>query len=390
MKKYSGSLLLVLGIGILVGVIYMNNAVSRQVRIFSSYTLLTSSWENYKTRFINKDGRVIDYSQEAITTSEGQSYAMLQAVWIDDKDTFDKVWLWTKTNLDRPNDNLFGWRWGKMGGENYGLLPDGGNNSASDADGDIALALVLAGKRWNNEKYIDEARGIVSDMWKIEVDTVKGKPYLTAGSWAKSTNEIVVNPSYFAPYQWRVFAKIDTKNNWNSLIDPAYELLSLASHDKLDKEKAVGLPPDWMTVSKVDGKVSVTNLPKLTTGFGYDAMRVPWRIALDYIWNKEPKAKEYLTSFSYLKDLYNKNQSIPGSFSHDGQITNSRENPAMYANLLGYFMVVEPDLAKKIYEQKITNLYSNDTNSFRNDLAYYEENWLWFGAALYSNYLVMY
>src|SRR5437016_10118896 len=44
--------------------------------------VLTNSWTAYKQQFIQQDGRVIDWMSEGNTTSEGQSYAMLRAVWM--------------------------------------------------------------------------------------------------------------------------------------------------------------------------------------------------------------------------------------------------------------------------------------------------------------------
>src|SRR5438034_429797 len=121
MKKFLGFILLFLAIGIALYVWYQNSQYSGLTRTFSSYTLLSSSWEKYKTRFLNKDGRIIDYQQSSVTTSEGQSYAMLRSVWIDDKDTFDLVWNWTKNDMKRPKDNLLGWRWGKEKNGKYGF-----------------------------------------------------------------------------------------------------------------------------------------------------------------------------------------------------------------------------------------------------------------------------
>ena len=56
-------------------------------------------------------GRTLDPSQGGITTSEGQSYTMMRAVWSDDRATFDSSWQWTKDNLQRP-DRLLSWRFG--------------------------------------------------------------------------------------------------------------------------------------------------------------------------------------------------------------------------------------------------------------------------------------
>ena len=387
MKNYIALSLIIAGLIIIASVFYLNSPYSQQTRTFSSYTLLTSSWEKYKQKFINKDGRVIDYSQGDITTSESQSYALLQSVWVDDKKAFDLVWKWTKNNLKRKSDNLFGWRWGKLTSGNYGFLENGGDNSASDADTDITLALILAARRWNQEIYLTQAKTILPDLWKIDTDTINGQNYLIAGNWAKSQDKDIINPSYFAPYAWRIFNKVNT-NNWQSLINPAYQILMASGQMNLDKGATSGLPPDWIMIDRHTGQLEHTNLNGLTSNYSYDAMRIPWRIAIDYKWNNEDKAQIYLNSLSKLSDDYSRNGKLPDGYSHDGAPLNSIENPAMYGTSLGYFMVIYPDLAKDIYDQKIIRLYSNDTNSFRQDLTYYDENWLWFGAALYLNHIV--
>ena len=391
MKKYLGLLFIIIGLGLLVSVLYVKK-YGQQTRTFSPYTLLTSSWENYKVRFINKDGRVIDYSQGDVTTSEGQSYAMLQAVWIDDKATFDNVWTWTVDSMRRPNDHLFGWRWGKIDPikDDYGFLPNGGDNSAADADSDIALALILAGQRWRDTNYTEEAKAIISDIWKIETDMINGKRYLVAGNWAIGSDKDIVNPSYLAPYAWKLFAKVDSSTDWNSLVNPAYELLTSSSNIPLNKDKSVGLPPDWVAITKPEGMITAANTAELTTNYSFDAIRVPWRVAMDFVWNKDKSALSYLQSLNYIGSYYQQNEKLPSGFDHAGNPLNSNENPTMYATSLFYFRLTDQKQAEAVYQNKIINLYSNDTNSFRNDLPYYESNWIWFGTALYLNYLVTY
>lgn len=391
MKKYAGFLLLIIGVAIIFFVWYSNSRYSAYTRTFSSYTLLQSSWEKYKVNFLSNDGRIIDKTLNNITTSEGQSYAMLRAVWSDDRRTFDKVWQFTQNNLQHKNDKLFGWKWGQIEGERYGFMGDGGENSASDADSDIALALILAGNRWHDERYIEQSKAILKDMWEIETAEANGKRYLIAGNWAKSSESIIVNPSYFAPYAWRIFAKADKERDWNSLVDPAYELLSKSGSDKLDTEKSIGLPPDWVSVVLETGELKAPPLPNLKTNYSYDAMRVPWRVALDYQWNRDARAYDYLSSLSVFSILYkNGEYKLASSYSHDGKVQEDYENPTMYSTSIGYFMVIEPEMAKKIYEEKILSLYSTDKTSFNDTIPYYEQNWLWFGAALYNNRLVAY
>jgi endoglucanase len=147
------------------------------------------------------------------------------------------------------------------------------------------------------------------------------------------------------------------------------------------------LPPDWITINRSDGSISSSNVSNLSMNYSFDAMRIPWRIALDYTWNHNAEAINYLKSLNYLKVVYDNQGKIPIGFTHEGLPLQDAENPAMYATALAYFMVVDPQKAQKIYDQKILQLYSNDTNSFRDVLPYYEENWLWFGSALYLHYL---
>src|SRR5260221_14387669 len=111
MRKLIGIVLIFVGIFIFIFIFYANSMLSKQTRIFSPYSLLTSSWENYKKQFIKSDGRSVDPNQNNITTSEAQGYALLRAVWVDDKPTFDEVYKFTISNMKRSNDNLFGWRY---------------------------------------------------------------------------------------------------------------------------------------------------------------------------------------------------------------------------------------------------------------------------------------
>lgn len=389
MRKPLGMILLILGVFIGLFVVYENSNVSKKTRIFSPYSLLSSSWNMYKEKFLFKNGRTIDPSQQNITTSEAQSYAMLRAVWVDDKTTFDNVYNFTKTQMKRPRDNLFGWRYGQLENGKYGFTPDGGDNSAADADSDIAYALLLASKRWNESKYQAEALPIIKDLWKYETATVSGgKRYLIAGNWAQDQQKLVINVSYFAPYEWRAFAKVDPQDNWQSLIDPSYQLLANVGKLPLDTSKGAGLPPDWIAIDTKTTQITPANLDNLKTTYSFDAMRTPWRIALDYQWYKEPQAEAYLkSSYTSLAQDYQNNRTLVTTYSHAGERLSANENPAMYATALGYFLHVNKSVADQIYQDKIIKLYSNDQNGFNKDIPYYEQNWLWFGAAFYNNFL---
>src|SRR5919199_3538556 len=120
---------------------------------------LSALWSFYKYHYV-RDGRVVALDEGGITTSEGQSYAMLRAVWSDDPWTFERVWNWTRDTLQVRGDHLFAWKWKDR------VLD---RHSAADADTDIALALILASRRFSRPGYLDAARAILSDIWQKEV-----------------------------------------------------------------------------------------------------------------------------------------------------------------------------------------------------------------------------
>lgn len=384
-----GALLLALGTVLLIfaALLFYLFRVNRPT--FSPYTVLTASWEYYKQRHIDNTGRVIDFvDQGDLTTSEGQSYAMLRAVWIDDQTTFDQVWNWTQNNLKRPNDALFGWRWELNDSGQGGFSPDGGENSASDADQDIALALILASRRWANDEYLNQARPILADTWQINTASVSGQRYLTAGNWAISEEAIILNPSYFPPYAWRIFAQVDPERDWESLIDPAYDVLNKSAELPLNTNESSGLPPNWIALNPQSGELSAPNSDLLTTHYSYDAVRIPWRIALDHFWFKESRAEAYLnTAFAGLLEEYRQNNRLVSEYRHNGEPLTDHESPTMYATFLSLLQVISPEEADQLYQNKILTLYSNDENGFLSTIPYYEQNWLWFASALYLDQL---
>jgi endo-1,4-beta-D-glucanase Y len=389
-KKIFGAVLILLACVIVMVVLYKNSQKSRIPIVFSPTTMINGLWENYKIDYWDQNtGRTFDKQRNDITTSEGQSYAMLRAVWQDDKTTFDKTWQWTKLNLKRQNDSLFSWQYGTTSNGSLGVMTEnGGENSASDADTDIAVSLIFASARWNEPNYLNEARTVIQDIWNNEVITISGKPYLTANNLEKNSPQTaLVNPSYFTPYAYRMFAQVTPEHNWTGVVDTSYEILQKSIHDPLDNTQTAEIPPDWIFIDKSMGNIKPANTGDLSSNFSYDAMRIPFRITLDYIWYAEPRAKQILESMTFLSQEWENKKALYTSYSHNGQPLTAQEAPAIYGGTLGYFMVQNPQLADAVYINKLQVLYNPDTNSWKEHLGYYDANWAWFGLALYNNRL---
>ena len=352
-------------------------AVKNSKRIF------TSTWDTYKKTFIQNKGNTIDPATNQ-TTSEGQSYAMLRAVWMNDKESFDTSWNWTKKNLQQSN-NLFAWKYGTKNGKT-GIID---KSSATDADEDIALALAFAGKRWNNQQYKSASREIIEAIWANEIKTVGNKPYIVAGNWAKNKDVAIINPSYLSPASYRVFAEIDTKHPWNKVVDSSYVALNACAKSNLDTKTSVGLPPNWCAIDASGKAVPSTEKDLNSTAYSYDAFRTSWRIALDYQWFGETRAKKYLESQDFVREEWNKNKKILVGYTHDGKPWENYESAGAYAANLANFVVTDKEAAKTMYEQKVLpKLYEDAKESYWEDPKnYYTQNWAWFGTALYANQL---
>jgi len=346
---------------------------------------LKISWESYRRDFIQDDGRTKDPMRDLATTSEGQSYSLLRAVWMDDRATFDRVLTWSNSNLRVRGDALFGFLWGRHADGSWSILDSA---VATDADQDIALALIFAHRRWGQQSYLDQAWAILADLWRKTVVELRGRPYLTAGDWAIDQPQPTLNPSYLAPYAYRIFARIDPDHAWAGLLDTSYEALHAASELPLDTASSAYLPPNWCAIDRESGQI-VAPGPRLDTNFGYDAFRTYWRLALDARWFGEPRALAYLERSYLLPQRWERDGRIAAVYRHDGTALREQEDPTLYGGLIGNLALTDPAAAQRLYAQEIVPLLvRQDGRVYWSDPSnYYLQNWLWFGLALYADRL---
>jgi endoglucanase len=349
--------------------------------------LLEESWIAYRQRFIQADGRVIDWEEGARTVSEGQAYAMLRAVLADDPDTFELTLRWAENNLKRPNlpndadgvDHLWAWKWGKTTDGRWGIV-DG--NFASDADIDAITALIFAARRWQRPDYLDLARLKLADLWvqsTVAAPTLAEDPprYLAPGpisAFQPRPGAIYLNPSYLAPYAFRLFAQVDPDHDWLALVESSYGVLAQAA-----ALSSSGLPSDWIildiTTQTVEASPQNGSLP---SRYGFDAYRVWWRIAWDAAWFQEAKAVTFLEqNLPFLEQLWQQQQRIPAVLALSGRPLVDYEATGQYAMLYPAFQQINPATALAMYQQKLVDTYQNGT--WDNANAYYVQNLAWLG-----------
>ncbi|HEY9805534.1 MAG TPA: glycosyl hydrolase family 8, partial [Candidatus Obscuribacterales bacterium] len=340
--------------------------------------LLQQSWVAYRQRFIQADGRVIDREAGDRSTSEGQAYAMLRAVLIDDPATFAKTLEWAENNLQRQangkrTDQLWVWKWGrKEQGPNespkWGAIDP---NFASDADIDAITALILAARRWQKPEYLKLAQAKLQDLWRFSTVAAGGQRYLLPGPATAFQQQTVIqlNPSYFAPYAFRLFAQVDPNHNWLSLVDSSYQVLENSA-----TLSAAGLPSDWVALETTTGEFQPLPLTApLKSQYSFDAYRVWWRVAWDAELFQSAPAQAYLQKhLGFLQTQWRSQQKIPAIFDLSGAPTVSYEATAQYAMLYPAWRRLDPAIAEQVWQRKLQPQYRN--GFWDNTSAYYVQN----------------
>ncbi|HEX2513725.1 MAG TPA: glycosyl hydrolase family 8, partial [Chloroflexota bacterium] len=330
--------------------------------------------------FVRPDGTV---------ASESQAYAMLRAVWSDDRAGFDRVWRWTEGNL-RNERGLLSWLW------RDGAVVD--RNGATDADTDAALALLFAGRRWDDPALTEAGRRLVRAIWEHEVVMVRGRPYLSAGEWAADGPLVALNPSYFSPYAYRIFKVVDPEHDWWELINTSYEVLFAASAAPLGAGSSAGLPPDWVGLERATGGLVPLQLERGdTTRYGFDAARAYWRVALDQQWTSDGRARAYLAQAGFLRDEVQRKGEVSAVYARDGTIVERAPSLVGQAGALAVLMTLDPPAAHALYADHLVGrvAFSGPTGAGSaagprlraswgdpNDL--YTQDWAWFSTALYA------
>jgi endoglucanase len=239
------------------------------------------AWQRFSERFIQADGRVIDITFDAKSTSEGQSYGLFFALVANQPQQFATLLNWTSANLagKQLGERLPGWLWGKRDDGSWGLKDE---NAASDADLFIAYALLEAGRLWQQPQYADLGKQMLALVEKEEVvEAGAAGTLLLPGpvGFQLSGDRYRINPSYLPGFMFHYFASVDPKGPWQAIWD---DYMRVAP-----KVFASGVAPDLYVINK---KGVVTPDSERAPSSSYDAIRV-------YLWagmSRDPDSQQLL------------------------------------------------------------------------------------------------
>jgi endo-1,4-beta-D-glucanase Y len=242
-----------------------------------SASTIQTKFNTWYTKFYRQSGTLgrIDWSPDHIgeTVSEGIGYGMLLMVFMS-SDTrsyepeFQKLWNYYQAFPD-GSSGLMNWRI-----RGFSSVVEAG--AATDAEMDVAMALVMAYYQFGKQEYLDDALYLIGRIRLLEVD---GSNLLKPGNrW----ND-VKNPSYFSQAAIRVFAQVDTDHSdyWMDVLDAGYTMLNT------NQNNTSGLYSDWSTATGAVTTVSWNT----ARNCGYDGIRTPWRVVWDYLWFGDSRAR---------------------------------------------------------------------------------------------------
>ena len=244
------------------------------------------------------------------TVSEGIAYGMMIMVYMSSQGSdyqaeFDKLWATWKNNAVGSN-----------GGMNWRIGSGGGTGSATDADVDAALALIMASAQWGDSKYLTAAKSLISWMATNDID---GNNSVKPGSnWNDA-----FNPSYGTLANFELFAKVSGDSKWTTVKTKAEQDLLACQNS------STGLVPDWCSWdSHQPTKTAASVAQNDNPGFFDDAARTPWRMAWAYYWYGNANAKTF--NDKIVKWLYSAtNQTASGiksGYYVDGTASTARES----------------------------------------------------------------
>ncbi len=248
---------------------------------------LVDAYNQWKSTFVVGTGsstRVQRPENADDTVSEGIGYGMLIAVYLGDQTLFNG--LWSYSQVHSASGMLMNWCVGGAGGTGTSCI---GSGSETDADEDMAFALLKADKQWGSTgtyNYKALAAAMIGQIWSSDIDVTALLP--KGGNNYDTPSP--TNPSYFAPAYYREFAKVDTGHTWATVIANVYAAIGRVGN-------VSGLLPAWCQSNGTTLCAAVgSNGAQDDMIYQYDAHRVAWRLGLDACWNGVATGSTFLTN----------------------------------------------------------------------------------------------
>ncbi|KAL0041273.1 hypothetical protein WJX77_010658 [Trebouxia sp. C0004] len=276
--------------------------------------------------------------QDAATVSEASGYGLLASVLANRRIDFDKFLIYY--NEQENDQGLSCWQQVLRNNKIF-TDPDPSNNgcgSATDGDLDAAYAVLLAGQKWHDPLYTERGIKLCAAIWKWSITAETRVTNL--GDWCKDKDGKeadkfywVSRPSDYMLTHFQLFSEVDTQRSkqWISVIEASVQVLQqqLALHPE------TGLLADFLVYNKSEKRFKPSKgkiLERDSDGdFGYNACRVPWRLA---IWYKQTHDQRLLPLLQAQQRFFEGQEPISAGYRLNGQPLETYTNICFLAPVL--------------------------------------------------------
>lgn len=246
-------------------------------------------WDTNDDAYCVIEGATDSYKKRGCTVSEGVGYGMLLSYFAGDFATLNSLWTYNRGyRAYLGTTNLMPWRTGTYSYESLGSAAN--TSSATDADLDIATSLVLTYYATNNAEFLNDALLIIKDIWDKEISPTKLIYSGDTPTWKKETS--AYNLSYFSPVALKLFALVDPNHDWTGVLNTMYDFMLAI------QAAGTGVFPDWVDYTGKAINPNNHSADKTYWMFHQESVRIPWRIAWDYYWTKDPRAAQVLNTLN--------------------------------------------------------------------------------------------
>lgn len=270
--------------------------------------------------------RVIRPQNQNDTVSEGIGYGMLLAAGNHDLSTFQGLWAYAQKYQDA--NGLMNWEINAAG-------QVVGTGSATDADEDMAYALVLAHHNWPGLGFGSAAKTLINTI--LAHDVSASNRILPGDSWGPTP---IMNPSYISPAYYQVFAQFTGNSRWAAIARQNSQWLVSQANPE------TGLLPDWINANGTLPSIPWDQYPN---AWYYDAVRVPWRLWMAASSGNQA-AKQVLTAEGKWI-LHQDSVSLTSGYTLTGQPLNSYESGPFLSAAVFMAQYADPALAQKALNQ---------------------------------------
>ncbi|GGA89269.1 licheninase [Puia dinghuensis] len=234
----------------------------------------------------------------SICVSEGQGYGMMITALMAGSDstaqeTFDALFRFYRSHPGTTSPHLMAWTQSR---DCQSL--DG--STATDGDMDIAYSLLLADAQWGQHSAIPYRQEALEMIAAIRREEINPRTYTVMESnheTPRSEDFYDMRSSDFMPEHIRAFRRATGDAVWDTVLDNNYRVFHYLQNTY---SPDAGLIPDFIkNISLAETITAVPAQPhylesKYDGLYNFNACRVPWRIAADFLVSGDQRAADFL------------------------------------------------------------------------------------------------